>query len=231
MARSVLLSTIADRARYMADQRSGSNFTSDAEMLSIINDNYTELYDILVEANENYYVTTTTIALTAGTSSYALAADFYKIIGVDFAVSGSSYVTLKPYMEAERNQSLTTSTAIPTGTVRIRYVPAPTTFTALSQSVDGIAGWDRLLTLMVAMEMLDAEESDTKNLQAKYARTLDRIQSMSQNRDQGMPGRMVDIYSANNFSMYGALKYRLYGSNLEFISTEFLGGDLIAPYF
>jgi hypothetical protein len=230
MARSVLLSTIADRARYMADQRN-SNFTSDAEMLSIINDNYTELYDELVASNENYYTTTANLTLVAGTSSYALAADFYKIIGIDFAVSGSSYVTLKPYMEAERNQSLTTSTAIPSGTVRVRYVPAPTTFTALSQSVDGVAGWDRLLTLMVAMEMLDSEESDTKNLQAKYARTLDRIQTMAQNRDQGMPGRVVDIYSANNFSMYGSLKYRLYSNNIEFISTEFLGGDLVAPYF
>jgi hypothetical protein len=84
---------------------------------------------------------------------------------------------------------------------------------------------------MVAMEMLDSEESDTKNLQAKYARTLDRIQTMAQNRDQGMPGRVVDIYSANNFSMYGSLKYRLYSNNIEFISTEFLGGDLVAPYF
>jgi len=230
MARSVLLSTIADRARYLADQRN-SNFTSDTEMLSLINDNYSELYDELVAANENYYSSTDTITLTAGTSSYALESDFYKIIGVDFAVSGNSYVTLMPYMEAERNQSLTTSTAIPSGTIRIRYVPAPTTFTALSQSVDGISGWDRLLTLMVAMDMMDAEESDTSTLQKKYVRTLQRIQEMAQNRDIGMPSRIVDVYSVNNFSMYGSLKYRLYGNNIEFISTEFLGGELVAPYF
>lgn len=222
MARSVTLQSISDRARIHADMRETS-FIDATDMLALINEVYPELYDELVATYENYYTSTATITLAPGTSSYALPTDMYKILGVDFQVSAGSYITIYPYTEGERNTSIISTAGVPSGTVRIRYVPAPPTFTSLSQSVDGVSGWDRLLSLLLAIDMLDAEESDTKALTRKYMRTLDRVQSMAPVRDAGSPARVVDITSPKFDSIYANLKYRMYGGNIEFINTEYVG--------
>lgn len=228
MARSVTLQTIADRARFYADQRSAS-FVNDTEMLSLINDAVGDLYDEMVAAyGENYFASTSTVTLTAGTSSYALPADFYKLIGVDFQIGTGQYVTLVPYPENERNRALTSTSSIPSGTVRLRYVPAPTTYTALSQSIDGVSGWDRLISLAVAIDIMEAEESNTSGLRARYGRVLQRIQEMAPTRDQSMPGRVSDIYRLDETFVYGQLRYRMYGSNIEFINNETLGVGVFA---
>ncbi len=223
MARLVALSDVAARARYLADQRN-SSYTNPTEMLALINDLYPEYYDELVAAyGENYMTAEDTITIVPGTSSYAMPDDFYKLIGIDFQVGNGTYVTVRPYMENERNRSLTTNTSLPAGTIRIRYVPAPPVFTSLDEEIDGIAGWERLLVLSLAIDMMDSEESDTSALARKYNRTLERIREMSQNRDESMPSRVTDIYSSNLINTYGALMYRMYGDNIEFLSTEFLG--------
>lgn len=219
MARSVTLQTIADRARVHADLKS-SSFINDTEMLGILNETYCELYDELVMAYENYYRSTSTITLVSGTTLYDLPATFYKMIGVDYLIGGQ-YVTLRPFMESERNT--VSGTAVPAGTLRLRFVPAPTTFTALSQSVDGVAGWDRLLSLLTAIDMLDAEESDSSALHKKYQRTLDRIRGAAAPRDAGYPARVVDVYKPDLAMMYGSLQYRLQGDQIEIINTEALG--------
>lgn len=222
MARSVTLQSIADRARVHADMRE-TTFIDDDEMLGIINEVWPELYDELVAVNENYYVTTGTLTLTPGTDTYALPADCYKLISVDFKVANDSWISLFPFGESERNASVLSQSSIPSGQVRIRYVPAPTTFTSLSQSLDGISGWDRLLSLLVAIDMLDAEESDSSPVYRKYTRTLKRIQEMAPNRDQGIPARVADMSTSQFNSIYARLRYRMYGNNIQFINTEYLG--------
>lgn len=228
MARSVTLRSIAERARVHADMRD-TNFIDDDEILAMLNEAYPELYDELVTVYENYYATTATVAIGSGVSSYDLPADFYKLIGVDFQVNTNAYITLKPFMEAERNETLTTNLNIPSGTVRIRYIPAPEIFTDLDDAVDGVSGWDRLLSLLVAIDMLDAEESDSKPVYKKYERTLVRIRQSAAPRDAGMPARVVDVYRPNIQMQYGALRYRLYGDEIEFSNSEYLGDGLF-PY-
>lgn len=223
MARSVTLRSIAERARVHADMRD-TNFISDDEILAMLNETYPELYDELVTAYENYYVSETTIAISNTTSTYSLPSDFYKIIGVDYEVNTGTYITLKPFMEAERNVTLTTNTNLPAGNIRIRYVPAPQIFTDLDDEVDGVSGWDRLLSLLVAVDMLDAEESDSKAVYKKYERTLIRIRQTAEPRDAGMPSRISDIYAPNIQMIFGALRYRLYGDNIVFQNSEWLGG-------
>lgn len=230
MARSVTLQSIVDRARLHADMR-GSGFMRDAELLTLLNEIYPELYDELVGSYENYYQSTATISIVTGTNEYNLPNDMYKLLGVDFKVNNDAYITLKPFMEGERNVTLTTNTNIPTGEIRLRYVPVPATFTALTQEVDGVAGWDRLLSLLLAIDMLDAEESDSSPLYRKYQRTLARIQEMAPNRDLGMPARVVDVYKPNLQLIYGALAYRLQGNKVELINTEFLGSDQYPSFF
>lgn len=230
MARTVTLQAIADKARFHADMKS-SGFVSDAEILALINDNYCDLYDQLVSAYENYYVKQAPLNIGNGQDFYDLPNDFYKLSAVDYRVNNDAYITLHPFNEAERNVTLTTNVNIPSGVVRIFYVPAPTTFTALTDTFDGVAGWDRLVSLMTAIDMLDAEESDSSSLQRKYKLMLDRINDMSAPRDSGFPATVADAYKPNIQFIYGALMYRLYGDQIRFINTELLGADMFPPFF
>jgi hypothetical protein len=229
MARSVTLRDIANRARVHADMRDTS-FIDDTEMLRILNEVYPELYDELVTAYENYYVAEDTLNIVTGNNVYSLPTNFYKLIGVDFQVNNDAYITLQPFMEGERNVTLTTNQTIPTGVIKLRYVPAPQTFTDLDEEVDGVSGWDRLLSLLCAIDMLDAEESDSKPLYKKYERTVARIRSAAAPRDAGFPARVVDVYKPNIQLIYGALRYRLEGNNIKFQNTEYLGADMYPPF-
>jgi len=225
MARTVSLQSIADKARLYADMR-GTGFINDTEILSLINDAYCELYYRIVGATENYYVSTSTIDISPGTDTYDLPADFYKLIGADFKVNEGAYITLNPFTEGMRNISLTANSNLPTGQVRLRYVPAPTQFTSLSQTFDGVAGWERMVAMGVAIDMLNAEETDPRPLQAKYDEAVQRVINDAAPRDLGMPATVVDVYRQSWLNIYGALKYRLYGNTIHFLSTEYLGADL-----
>jgi hypothetical protein len=228
--RNVTVQQIADAARLHADMR-GSDFISDTEIIGRINDSYCELYDELVGAYENYYVSTINFNIQAGTSLYSLPADFYKLIGVDFQVNNDAYITLRPYNEAERNITLTTNVNIPNGVIRLRYVPAPQVFSAMTDTFDGVAGWDRLVALATAIDMLDAEESNTAALTRKYGRMLQRIRDMANPRDSGFPSTVSDVYKPNIQYIYGALMYRLYQNQISLINTEFLGAQQFPPFY
>jgi len=227
MARLVTVQQIIDRARIHADQR-GSGFIRDSECLSLMNEVYPELYDELVGSYENYFMTTAEVTLTPGTSFYNVPADFYKLIGLDFKVNNDTYVTLYNFNEIERNNSFASSSAIPSGVVRVRYIPAPVIFTSVTDTFDGVAGWDRLLSLLLAIDMADAEETDSTPLYRKYQRTLKRITDMAAPRDVGMPSRVSDVYNRNAWSYYASIRYRIQGGQFEFITTESLGAVPIA---
>lgn len=207
-----------------------SSFFSTAEKIDLLNALYPELYDLLVSANENYYSKSPAYTFNIGgsTLSYSLPADFYKILGVDFQIGGL-WTTVFPYNESDRNRSFNSN--LPSGQVRLRYVPAPTTFSAndLSATVDGVSGWDELVVLNLAIAMLSAEESSTTQLERRLAKIEKRIATVSQNRDLAMPGTVTDVYrAANGYSMVNtpSIRYRLYGDSIEFMSVELLGDSI-----
>lgn len=98
--------------RLAAQQRAdmvGSDFVTDAEWSTYINDSLYALYDALIAAQPiGYYSTLPPYSFTTdGTSQYyALPSDFYKLQGVDLALSSAQngFVTLKPFNFAERNR-------------------------------------------------------------------------------------------------------------------------------
>jgi len=227
MARMVTVQGIINRARIHADQR-GSGFIRDSELLSLMNEVFCELYDELVGSYENYFMATAPVTLVAGTTFYDLPANFYKLIGIDFKVNDDTYITLYNFNEIDRNNTFVSNSSLPAGELRLRYIPAPPVFTALTDTFDGIAGWDRLLSLLLAIDMLDAEETDSSPLYRKYQRTLQRITAMAAPRDTGMPARVADVYNRNVWSYYASIRYRLQGSQFELISTESLGATPFA---
>jgi hypothetical protein len=87
---SVTLLQLKDRSRQRADMEN-SEFVTDAELTIYINGSIAELHDLLVASyGSDYFLSSTTFSTVAGTESYSLPADFYKLMGVDVQVSGST---------------------------------------------------------------------------------------------------------------------------------------------
>ncbi len=159
--------------------------------MDMVNESFSSLYDLLVSAYQNYYVSNTTLSLVPGTSSYSLPADFYKLISLDM-LSGSNFITMFPYNELERNSTTSTAASIPTATVRMRYVPAPTVYTTIDQTIDGVAGWEDFAIWDTVAMMLAKEESDPSFAIGQREMMRAEIQGLAPDRDAGQPERVQD---------------------------------------
>ena len=216
---------LRERVRNRADM-TGSLFISEAELGDYVNASAQELYDVLVAAFQDYYLTlTSNSVLTTGQDSISLPADFYKLRGVDRLLDGASeWQTVQPFSFAERNdrqgmvgltayayqdsgiryrlQGSTVKFTPPddcAGTYRVWYVPRMPVLTLDSDTFDGINGWEEYVVVDAAIKCLLKEESSTTGLERQKAALLKRIQDMSVQRDSGAPE--VIVASGNRSSV------------------------------
>lgn len=94
----------------------------------------------------------------------------------------------------------TTITAIPSpGTITIsQALTAPIINNVLqmfsyTDTMDWVNGWEEMIVVDCAIKALGKEESDVQVLGARKAALVQRIQDIAENRDQGSPGRTVDV--------------------------------------
>ena len=100
----VALNTLRDEARQRADQVN-TTFVTDAELNGYLNNSWSELYDILVSKyQDDYFLTSTTVTITSGTSSYSLPSNFYKARGVDLNINDNQNTPLQRYTFADRTR-------------------------------------------------------------------------------------------------------------------------------
>jgi hypothetical protein len=220
---SVTLAQIRTRAQQESDMEN-STFVSTSEWNSYINASYKELYDLLVGAYGNdYYVAAPSTFVTDGTSQfYTLPTDFYKLLGVDVAMSNTpdSYVTLKPFQFSERNRYSVpnfqsfygvtnlryrlkgselwlTPIASAGQTIQVWYVPEPTSLALDADTLDGISGWEEYVVIDAAIKAMAKEESDVAVLGARKQAMLERITIMAESRDAGSPAVVSDVQGAS----------------------------------
>lgn len=215
---AITLSDIRTRARQRADMEN-STFVSDTEANIYINDAYKELYGLLVEKFQDYFVADPVeFTIASGSDTYTVDAAFYKLVGVDSQISSNHWYALKPWMWTERNRKSLADrmrgnysvvryrlvnrklrfspTTKASGTYRYWYIP---TLTALSGDSDEIdttieqTGWYDYITIDAAIKMLAKEESDTRVLMKQKADLVERIESEAQNRDLSHPDRVQDV--------------------------------------
>lgn len=132
MSTSMTLLQLRDATRQRADMVN-STFVSDPELNSYINQSYFELYDLLIDVYEDYYVAPPLIIPTNGALQqyplpdgvlYSAAPAFYKLMGVDLGLNAlqNSFVTLKKFNFISRNRYVypqLTSTYL--GVFNLRY--------------------------------------------------------------------------------------------------------------
>lgn len=206
-----------------------SSFISDSEWNSYINQSYFELYDLMVQKYGDDYFSEQHNFVTDGTSYlYPLPADFYKLLGLDLALSGSddSYVTIRRFNFADRNRYAVPNfqsfygvtnmryrlngndlwiTPVPSGgqNMRLWYVPRLTPLAADGDTVDGISGWTEYIIVDAAMKAMAKEESDVTVLMARKTGLIQRIEAAAENRDAANPMTVSDNQSSQFWNPSG----------------------------
>lgn len=186
-----------------------SKFIDDATWTRYINQAAKEFYDLIVDKGLDYFTISAPLVLDGANDTFSLPADFYKLIGIDYDLSGVTR-NMYPMNFEDRNRDIvgtgqTTRYRLfgngkimfrpkPAGqTITIWYVPI---FEELSNGTDtltGFNGWEEYVVVRAARYALVKEESDTSNLDAELKLLRDRIDSMANNRDQGGAARVTDL--------------------------------------
>lgn len=210
------------QVRLMSKQRAdreNSDFVTMTEWNSYINQSYFELYDLLVNSYEDWFLADPYEFTTDGSSSFALPSDFYRLMGVDCSISGgqNAFVTLRKYNFIDRNKyvfpNLTSSFQalynmryrvlgndlkfIPQPSagqfIRVWYVPKLAQLLQDTDILKGISGWSEYVIVDAAIKALQKEESDVSILMAQKMALKMRIEESAVNRDIGQPDCISDV--------------------------------------
>lgn len=214
MAAQRTLGQLKTSVRQRADQEN-SNFISDSELTSYINQSHSALYDLLVTAYGNdYFASGPFQIVTDGTNSaYALPDDFYKLLGVDLVTGPGQSRTLRPFNFSERNvygqvryrlqgNNLLLSPK-PGSSLHLNlwYIPQPPNLTDDNTStLTGVlAQYSEFIVLDSAIKCLVKEESDPSALLQSKAEIMKRIQDSATPRDAGRAYTVSDRTSGVDF--------------------------------
>ena len=218
------LAQFRTRVRQRADMEN-SNFVSDSELNGYINKSISELYDLLVSSNSEYFLSSTTSTVASGESTITLPSDFYKLRGVDFYLGGR-WTDLEQFNFNERNLDSTTYSLIGChvkyrlqgstiklipednvdGQYRVWYTPVPTELSSDSDSFEGINGWEEYVVVDAAIKCLQKEESSTTDLEKAKAQLGKRVADMAAKRDSAKPKTITNVNAPFKYSSYSKLR-------------------------
>lgn len=116
---STTLASLRLQSKQRADMEK-SKFLDDDEWDRNINLSYKELYDLLIGAYEDYYLTGPVAFTIASGNTYTLPADFYKLRGVDTMSSGSP-ISVGKFNFNERNYYDSGFYPVLTGAGNVQY--------------------------------------------------------------------------------------------------------------
>jgi hypothetical protein len=216
MARNVTVQKVVDEVQVLCQDVSHS-LATEAQYISIINDEHARLYAYYVAAEPDRYRTEATITST-GVAAYALPSDWLATIAVDFA-SGSVRTPLMRLQEQDRNLYVSTSgqsrayrvigtnvvlypTPLTGQTYTHIYLPTAPVLSAVGTSIDCRLGHDKWLQMCVARTLLKTEETydgrwddEIKQVESelkmeanyRYFQDMARMQSDDWTRQRGWP--------------------------------------------
>lgn len=223
MAATRTLAELRTEARQRADMEQDDDFVTDTELTRMVNQSIRELYDLLLESlGHEYFYTSASISIVAGTQAYSLPTAFYQLLGVDLVISATENMALRPFQFHERNEDMYgMGWGYPDGpryrimgsqihfrpaptasdTVTVHYIPYPTSLSADGDTFDGINGWEEYVIVDCAAKMIEKEEGEAAPLYKRKAELMQRIQGQASKRDAGFPDAVIDIH-ANTWRYY-----------------------------
>jgi len=210
MARNRTLAELQQEVYELADVDLA--YIDEPQMTRMINASLAELYDLVVASNKDHYAESANISVVSGTDSYTLAADHYRLVGVD-VYDGATWHLMKRFNLHERNQlqdseasDVNTSYRVvggalklrptPTwsGTVRVWYIPAPPQLSLDTDTWDGISGWEQYVVIDCCLKLGRKQKEDVTELVAEKTALAGRIRGLSADMDDNEPDRVRDVY-------------------------------------
>ena len=210
MARNRTLAELQQEVYELADVDLA--YIDEPQMTRMINASLAELYDLVVASNKDHYAESANISVVSGTDSYTLAADHYRLVGVDVC-DGGAWHLMKRFNLHERNQlqdseasDVNTSYRVvggalklrptPTwsGTVRVWYIPAPPQLSLDTDTWDGISGWEQYVVIDCCLKLGRKQKEDVTELVAEKTALAGRIRGLSADMDDNEPDRVRDVY-------------------------------------
>lgn len=209
--KTMTLANLRTEVRRRADMEN-TTFVTDAEVNSYINQSADELWDLLTSADENYGLTSATIAISSG-NTLNLPNDFYKLKGVDDITDSANPISLRRFNFTERNdftnlrptggsvvqsyarvmyiisgnQLLFEPPENAIGTYKIWYIPVQPSLTGDSDTLDGISGWTEYVIVDAAIKCRIKEESSIGDLERAKDDLRRRILNSANSRDHSTP--------------------------------------------
>lgn len=210
MARTFTLAELRTELRLRGDYEDSGVFT-DATLTAWVNDAIAEVYELVDQACENYFVTETSLTTTANSDTVSLPATFYKLVGLDF-LDGNIYRRLGAHDIQARTRYGTLAgqprsyrlqggalRLLPTPdaayTLRLLYIPAAPKLSADGDTFDGINGFESLVVQKALLLCDMREERPLGDRMAIIQKLEDRVRTAVSARDAGEPhwlGRRVD---------------------------------------
>lgn len=199
------LVNLRTRARRRADKENDPHIV-DAELTAHINASYKELWDLLIAASADYFLTSTTFTLTGTTDTYALPSGLYKVRGVDWLNGAYQPVPHFNFRDRNRREARmyrvqgSSIQLIPlanaAGDYKLWYETAPTALSGDSDTISALVDmWDEYIVIDAGIKMLVKSESDTSALSAAKQEMVQRIATMVAARDTGEPETVTDVWS------------------------------------
>ena len=207
---------VADAYTYANMVQAGNSFVTPAQALRFVNLAASEFYDLLVAARgHEYYIAEQTIPIVNGTSRYALPADHYQTISITLAWGTDQIEEVNDYssvrdrwhylnglqwtqwndkgfrLRAGNIEFLPPPRSSVTATHQ--YIPCMPDLTTVA-TFDGVNGWERLVALKAASDMLTSARQSSKDVDEKWGREYQRIQEMADSRAAEHPNQIRDAY-------------------------------------
>jgi hypothetical protein len=215
------LAQLITSVRQLANQETDSPtlaFAKDTEITDRIVEAQYELYDLMLAADPDLFMLSTTFTLTTS-NVFALSGvpdpGFYRLRGLDFATGGTTPQTVHQFVFAERNRYSGLNFA---GDYTLWYTPRLTELVSMTDKIDVFTDNYRkwIIASVAAAIMAKAEESDPASVLADKSIEGQRILgSISARRAE--PEQVPDITSCDtNWENTGLLDraYALEGGNL-----------------
>lgn len=221
MARTKTLEQLRDEIYKRSDV--SENFIVDTEMNQMINGSIADLYDLLVNINKDFYLNSDIIPVVAGTDAYTLPPDFWRSVGVDVSEGNINY-SMRRFNFAERNMYQTASAGkaitryrimgenirfspVPnwSGNVTLWYIPTAEILVNNTDTFDGIVGWEEYVIVDCVIKIRSKREEDASVEMAQKKLLYSRIMNSANERDDGEPDRVRDIYNEMNGSDWSGL--------------------------
>ena len=213
---------VADAYLYAAQVPGPSAFVTPDQALRLVNLACGEFYDLVVSARgHEHYIDEADLAIVAGTERYELPQNFYEMFAVTIVWGPQDTEDVPAYGQIRdrarylnglgwarrgskawrlRGQDKIELLPVPTSecTVRIQYLPVFNDLTGEGQ-FDGINGWERMISLRVAIDMCAIAQRDAGALNNLYATERQRVIDMVTERAAEHPSQLRETYPEGGY--------------------------------